>query len=171
MSMRYTFIAYSLVASILFTFSNCGIYSLSGVNIPDDVKSISIAYFPNQAPQVAPTLSQVFSEKLRLKFQNETRLFLKDEEGDYQISGIINNYQITPVGITGNTQAAENRLTMASKVTFVCPKYPDYDFVKSYTNFINFEASINFDGIENRLINELTDMMVQDILNDIALKW
>jgi hypothetical protein len=104
--------------------TSCGIYSLSGVNIPDDIKSVSVAYFPNQAPQVAPTLSQVFTEKLRDKFQNETRLFLKDSEGDYQISGFISDYRIDPVGISGNTQATENRLTISAKVDFVCPKYP-----------------------------------------------
>lgn len=150
---------------------HCGIYSLSGVNIPDDVKSISIEYFPNQAPQIAPTLSQEFTEKLRDKFQNETRLYLRDEEGDYQISGVITDYRIEPVGVTGNTEAAENRITMSAKLSFKCPKHPDFDFEKTYSNFRNFEASINIDAIESELIRDLTDMMVQDIFNDIALKW
>jgi len=156
---------------VLFTFNQCGIYSLSGVNIPDDVKSISISYFPNQAPQVAPTLSQVFTEKLKDKFQSETRLFLTTEEGDYQIDGVINGYNIAPVGITGNTAASENRLTMTSKVDFKCPKHPKFDFTKTYTNFVNFDAGINYTTIEDRLIQDVTTMMVQDIFNDIALKW
>lgn len=156
---------------ILFTFNQCGIYSLSGVNIPDDVKSISIAYFPNQSQQIAPTLSQVFTEKLKDKFQNETRLFLTAEDGDYQIDGIINDYRITPVGITGNTAAAENRLTMSTKIDFKCPNHPKFDFTKTYTNFVNFDAAINFTTIEDRLIQDVTTMMVQDIFNDIALKW
>jgi hypothetical protein len=150
---------------------SCGIYSFSGVTIPDDVKSISIHYFPNQAPQVAPTLSQVFTEKLRDKFQNETRLFLTPQNGDYHIDGVITDYAIQPVGVSGNTAATENRLTMMAKVNFQCVGYPKLNFTKTYTNFVNFEASTNFATIENRLIDEVTAMMVQDIFNDIALKW
>ncbi|MCO6495320.1 MAG: LptE family protein [Bacteroidetes bacterium] len=155
----------------VFLFSNCGIYSLSGVNIPNDVKSISILYFPNQAPQVAPTLSQVFTEKLKDKFQSETKLYLKDQEGDYQIDGIITDYNIRPVGISGNTAATENRLTMSAKVNFTCPNHPKFNFTKTYTNFVNFPASTDYSAIESQLITDVTTMMVQDIFNDIALKW
>lgn len=165
------FVRFVWLGYFLFSFSACGIYSFSGVTIPDDIKSISIAYFPNQAPQVAPTLSQVFTEKLRDKFQNETRLFLTPQNGDYHIEGIISDYKIEPVGVSGNTTATENRLTMMSKVTFQCLAYPKLNYTKTYTNFVNFEASTNFATIENRLIDEVTAMMVQDIFNDIALKW
>jgi hypothetical protein len=151
---------------------SCGIYSLSGVNIPPDIKSISISYFPNQAPQVAPTLSQVFTEKLRDKFQNETKLFLQPEQGDYQISGVISQYSIQPVSIGGNTAATENRLTIATNVEFVCPKYPDMNFSKSFSNFLNFDASRNLSPeLERQLIDQVSEMLVQDIFNAIALKW
>jgi hypothetical protein len=156
---------------IVVLLSACGIYTFSGVKIPDDVKSISIAYFPNQAPQTAPTLSQVFTEKLRDKFQNETRLFLKPEEGDYQVSGSIVDYRIEPVGVSGDTEATENRLTITSKVEFKCPKHPDLDFNKNFSNFVNFDASRSLETVETQLINEVTDMMVQDIFNAIALMW
>lgn len=161
----------ALLMISLLLFNRCGIYSLSGVNIPDDVKSISIQYFPNQAPQVAPTLSPVFTEKLKDKFQSETRLFLKEQEGDYQIDGVITGYNIAPVSISGNTSATENRLTMVVKVNFSSPNHPKFDFNKSYSNFVNFPASTDYSAIETQLINDITTMLVQDIFNDIALKW
>lgn len=160
-----------LLCTSLLMFSNCGIYSLSGVNIPDDVKSISIMYFPNQAPQVAPTLSQVFTEKLKDKFQSETKLYLTDQDGDYQIDGLITDYNIQPVSISGNTAATENRLTMSTKVNFTSPKHSKFNFNKTYTNFVNFPAATDYSAIETQLITDVTNMMVQDIFNDIALKW
>jgi outer membrane lipopolysaccharide assembly protein LptE/RlpB len=169
--MRPIIISICMCLILALTNSGCGWYSLSGVNIPDDVKSISIAYFTNQAPQVAPTLSQVFTEKLRLKFQSETRMYLTDTDGDYQINGAITQYRIEPVGITGNTQAAENRLTFVVKVDFNSPGHPKYAFSKNYSNFVNFPADVNLDNIEAGLIEEVTTMTVQDIFNDIALKW
>jgi hypothetical protein len=39
--------------------------SLSGASIPKDAKTFSVAFFPNNAPLVQPTLSQTFTEELR----------------------------------------------------------------------------------------------------------
>ena len=46
------------------TLNGCGYkvtYNLSGGSIPPEAKTFSVAYFPNNAPMVAPTLSNVLT--------------------------------------------------------------------------------------------------------------
>ena len=67
-----------LLGSVLF--SGCifmtGGYSLSGASIPEAAKTFSVAYFPNNAPMVSPTLSTTFVEALKDKFSRQTKLQL-----------------------------------------------------------------------------------------------
>ena len=42
-----------------------GGYSFTGASIPDAAKTFSVAYFPNNAPMVSPTLSTTLVEELK----------------------------------------------------------------------------------------------------------
>ena len=54
-----------LIGSII---NGCKVYSFTGASISSDIKTVSIKYFPNKASIVQPSLSQVFTEKLKDKF-------------------------------------------------------------------------------------------------------
>ena len=85
------------IASLCFA-SGCGYkvtYNLSGGSIPPEAKTFSVAYFPNNAPMVAPTLSNVLTEGLRDKFSRQTRLQQVEEGGDFAFEGEITNYTST----------------------------------------------------------------------------
>ena len=60
-----------------------GGYSFSGASIPDAAKTFSVAYFPNNAPMVSPTLSTMLTEALRDKFLRQTKLQMVNEDGDF----------------------------------------------------------------------------------------
>ncbi|MFN5922150.1 MAG: hypothetical protein ACK45I_12685, partial [Bacteroidota bacterium] len=62
--------------------SGCGIYSHTGASIPPEAKTFSVDYIGNVSSIVAPTLSQVLTEKLKQKFINETQLKLAQSDGD-----------------------------------------------------------------------------------------
>ncbi len=64
-------------------------YSLSGASIPPEAKTVSIAYFPNNAMLVNPNLSAVFTDKLRDRFNRQTKLQAVDENGDFAFEGEI----------------------------------------------------------------------------------
>ncbi|MFN9583301.1 MAG: hypothetical protein ACK566_11655, partial [Bacteroidota bacterium] len=89
--------------------SGCGIYSHTGASIPPEAKTFSVDYIGTVSSIVAPTLSQVLTEKLKQKFINETQLKLAQSDGDFQFSGKITNYTTAPVGIQGNQTNAVNR--------------------------------------------------------------
>jgi len=146
-------------------------YSLSGINIPADVKNISIQYFANQASYVNPSLSQKFTEQLKDKFIRETSLAIVSPEGDFKISGTISEYKTESVASSSNTGSIKNRFTMVVKVVFECPKHKDLNFTESISKFQEFDASETFQSIEGRLSEEVSTQIIQEIFNKVALKW
>lgn len=146
-------------------------YSLSGVNIPDDVNTFSVSFFPNEARLVNPRLSQVFTEKLRSKFLNETRLSLVESDGDFRFSGSISDYRIDPIAVQNNTAATQNRLQMTVNVKFESPGHTDLNFETPFSFFIDYDAAQNFQSLETALSDQLSDQIVQQIFNKVALNW
>ncbi|MBO7236278.1 MAG: hypothetical protein J6V05_06810, partial [Alistipes sp.] len=58
----------SIIALMAMVVSGCGYkvtYNLSGGSIPPAAQTFSVAYFPNNAPMVAPSLSNALTEGLR----------------------------------------------------------------------------------------------------------
>ncbi|MFN4972466.1 MAG: LPS assembly lipoprotein LptE [Bacteroidota bacterium] len=151
--------------------SGCGIYSHTGASIPPEAKTFSVDYIGNVSSIVAPTLSQVLTEKLKQKFINETQLKLAQSDGDFQFSGKITNYTTAPVGIQGNQTNAVNRLTIVAEITFESRIDPKKNFTQTFTNFADFPATQNFAVAEPGLINQITDMMVTDIFNKAVINW
>ncbi len=160
-----------ITAGLIFFHVGCGFYSHTGASIPPEAKTFSVATFPNFAPIVSPTLSQVFTEKLKQKFINETQLKLAQADGDLQFSGKILEYRTEPVGVQGDQQNAVNRLTMVAEVTFENLIDPKKNFTQRFTNFVDFPASQSFSSTETELISKVTDMMTTDIFNKAVINW
>src|SRR6478609_7584340 len=89
---------------ILIFFYGCGVYSFTGASVSPDIKSVTIAYFPNRASIMQPSLSQVFTEKMKDKFVSQTNLTLVKSSGDLQFDGFITDYNTAPTAIRGDEE-------------------------------------------------------------------
>jgi len=161
----------NIVAILLLGMQSCNIYNFRGANIPEDVNTFSVGFFNNEAQLVNPSLSIDFTEKLKTKFQSENTLNLKSEEGDYQISGVIRRYEVTPAALNAQTGSAQNQFTIVVNCEFNCEKYPEKNFTRDFTSSITFDATKEFSTVESALSAELTDIIVQQIFSAIALDW
>jgi len=154
--------------------SSCGFcksYDPRGTNIPEDIKTFSVDFFNNEAQIINPQLSINFTEKLKTKFQSETRLTLKSSDGDYRISGSIKDYRIEPATRNTNSGTAQNQLTISVKVFFECPRYPEKNFNKDFSFFRTYDAALSLSSVENSLSSDISDNIVQQIFASIALDW
>lgn len=160
-----------ILTVILIPTLGCGIYSQSGASIPPEAKTFSVAYIANTAPVIAPTLSQVITERLKTKFINETPLKLTTESGDLSFSGIITDYKTAPVAVQGNQTTSVTRLTITMQIEFENKFDKEKSFKETFSNFADFDASSNFAAIEGELINKVTDGIVQQVFNKAFINW
>ncbi|NNJ55335.1 MAG: LptE family protein [Bacteroidia bacterium] len=162
---------YSIILLLLFMQHSCGIYSFSGTSIPPEVETFSVGFFENLASINSPLLSQTFTEKLKQKFISETNLSIVETEGDFKFTGDITNFVIAPVSAQSTDNAQLNRLTITINVKLESEKNPKSDFEQSFNNFQDFDAAENFNSVEDQLIDEITDMLVQQVFNKAAINW
>lgn len=163
----------SALVFVCFLIASCKFYSLSfsGTSIPLEVETFSVSFIENNAPINSPLLSQSFTEKLKQKFIQETRLGIEERNGDFDFSGEILSYVVAPVSAQSTDNAQLNRLTITARIKLVCPINPKLEFDQSFTNFSDFDATQNFSSLEERLNIEITDMLVQQIFNKAAINW
>lgn len=150
---------------------SCGIYTFTGADIHPDAKTISIAYFQNQATQVQPILSQKFTDALQDQFIQQTSLNLTRSNGDLQFEGYISDYQITPISINSNDQANQNRLSIKVFVRFNNLIENDKSFEKSFNRFADFNSNIELSNIEEDLMDEIIIELINDIFNTAVVNW
>lgn len=151
--------------------NSCGVYSLSGASISPEVKSFSVAFFPNRATLVQPILSQAFTERLKERFIAQTRLLQVDREGDIRFEGYISDYRANPVAIQGNQAAALNRLTISVYVKFSNLKDPKQNFETTFTRYADYDSRKSLQEVELSLIDDVNRQLVDDIFNKSVSNW
>lgn len=159
----------------------CGVYSFSGANIPPGTNSISIQTFYDEIGTGPPNLSQLFTEKIKDYYQQNTSLSLVTNEGDLQIEGSIVGYRLTPMApkASGSKNfedadiAALERLTITVKVTYLSVQDDSFDFEgQNFSFYQDYDPDKeDFNSIEATLIDEIYDAIVLDIFNATVANW
>ena len=148
-----------------------GGYSMSGASIPEGAKTFSVAYFPNNAPMVSPTLSTMLTEALKDKFSRQTKLQLVDENGDFAFEGEITGYTSTTASVSSNDYALLNRLTISIRVKFTNAVEPDKSFTQTFQQFTDYDSQQLLTDIQTTLDEEIVNQLVTDIFMASASNW
>jgi hypothetical protein len=146
-------------------------YSFTGASIPPTAQTFSVAYFPNNAAMVAPTLSNVLTEALKDRFTRQTRLTQIPEEGDFALEGEIIRYETTPTSVSADEYALQNRLTITVQVRFNNAVEPQWNFTRSFSAFADYDANQLLQEVEGTLIEEIVETLVDNIFNATASNW
>jgi hypothetical protein len=146
-------------------------YSFTGASISPAVKSISVDYLPNNAILIEPTLSRKLTEAIRDKFTSQSSLSLIGSNGDLHIAGEITGYTTEPVAITGDQQAALQRLKITVNIRFTNKIDPTQDFETSFSRFADYNAAQQLSTVQNALLEVINDELAQDIFNKAVVNW
>ena len=159
----------------------CGVYSFSGANIPPGTNTISIQTFYDEVGTGPPNLSQLFTEKIKDYYQQNTSLSLVANEGDLQVEGSIVGYRLTPMAprASGSKNfedadiAALQRLTITVKVTYLSMQNDTFDFEgQNFSFYMDYDPEkVDFNSIEATLVEEIYDAIVLDIFNATVANW
>jgi len=158
------------ISSLLFM-SSCGFYSFNGASISQDIETFSVQYFPNRAKTIVPSLSQFFTEKLKDYILEQSNLELETSTGDIDFSGEIIKYEIKPMAIQANEQAAQNRLTITIKLIYTNNRNISKNFEKNFSRYSDYMSNQNLNDIENSLIEQITSELSEDIFNKAFVNW
>lgn len=161
----------ALLALVTFL-QSCGVYSFTGASISPDVKTVQITDFPNYAQLINPSLEQTFTQGLLDLFLNQTNLTLVNNNGDLQFEGEITEYRVIPTATTGNSTAAQNRLTIAVKVRFYNNKDEEQNFEKTFSHYADFDANKDLSGsFEDALVQIILERIFENIFNEAVANW
>ena len=146
-------------------------YSLSGASIPPDAKTFSVAYFPNNAPMVAPILSATLTDELTQRFATRTSLVQVEEGGDFAFEGDIVGYSSTTSSVSSGDYALQNRLTITVKVKFTNAIDDKMSFNKNFSAYADYDSTKLLTEVEGELITQIVEQLVTDIFQAAASNW
>ena len=167
--MRRLFILFCAAISLL---TACTVkYSLSGASIPPDAKTFSVAYFPNNAPMVAPILSATMTDELTQRFASRTNLVQVEDGGDFAFEGEIVGYSSTTSSVSSGDYALQNRLTITIKVKFTNAIDDKMSFNKNFSSYADYDSTKLLNEVESELIPQIVEQLVTDVFQAAASNW
>ena len=146
-------------------------YSLSGASIPPDAKTFSVAYFPNNAPMVAPILSATMTDELTQRFASRTNLVQVEDGGDFAFEGEIVGYSSTTSSVSSGDYALQNRLTITIKVKFTNAIDDKMSFNKNFSAYADYDSTKLLNEVESELIPQIVEQLVTDVFQAAASNW
>ncbi|UIR55531.1 LPS assembly lipoprotein LptE [Sphingobacterium sp. SRCM116780] len=157
---------------LLLSVTSCGVkYGFTGGSIPEGMKTVSVLYFENIASMVYPTLSQNFTEALKQRIRNQSRLSQVNDNADATFEGFITDYSITPAAVeAGTDRAALNRLSITIKVNYHNKIVEKDNFEQAFTRFKDFSGQLQA-AQEETLNREIIQMLTEDVYNKAFANW
>ncbi len=160
-----------VILSLMLLVTSCGFYSLTGASIPAEAKTVSVQYFPNNAPLVHPQLSNTLTNALRDMFMTQTTLEQVDHDGDLAIEGEITDYSTYPVAITGDQTAALNRLKITINVRFYNRFDDSKDFETTFSQYEDYPSKQDLNSVQDELIELIVKKLAEDVFNKAVVNW
>jgi hypothetical protein len=151
--------------------SGCKVYSFTGANVSSDIKNFSTELFQNQANNGPAALPQIFTDRLKLKFQTEANLRMVPSNGDLQFRGAIVGYTYTSEAPVAGATSGLNKLSITVRVEFINTKDEKDIWTENFTRYAQFSSSEESSSVENRLIDEIIRQLVDDIFQKALVKW
>lgn len=158
-------------ALCLLLFQACTL-SLSETSIEyDKTKSFGVDQFKNKAGGAPAILAQQFSEQLKLKVLNNTRLRYLGRDADIQFSGTLVRYDVSSFAPQPGETTASQRLTIDIAVKFINTKDEKQNWEQTFSRFEDFSASSSLAAVQNQLVRSIYDQIIEDIFNKAFSNW
>ena len=146
-------------------------YGFKGISIPPEAKTISVAFFQNNATMASPSESQKFTEKMRDMVSSQTNLALTKQNGDLQFEGAIVDYSVSPVAVQSTDQAALNRLTVTINVKYTNSIDQSKSFNQNFQRFYDYSSSKTLSTIESEALDEINRQIAEDVFQKAFNNW
>jgi len=157
------------VLSLVFV-SSCTI-RFNDWDISQEVKTFSIQQFETTAGNAPPTLGQQFSEQIKERVMNDTRLLFAPNKGDIQFSGAVTNYDVSPIAPQPGATVSLQRLTIKLNIQFRDNTNKEKNWEQSFNRFSDFSAEVDISSVESQLVEEIYAQIIEDVFNKAFGNW
>ena len=159
-----------LVCLIYILAGGCVSYNFTGGSMPPNIKTISIQSFYNQSGNGPPSMSLQLTEKFKSFYQNNTKLQIVKENGDWKLEGMITKYYVQPIAPQANQTAGQTRLTITINASFI-DELNNREFKKDFSFYADFAQSQSLSQVESELVNTILDQLVLMVFNETTSNW
>lgn len=157
----------------------CGCYSFKGISIPPTISTFFVDQFQNGAGNAPPDIGQRFSDILKDRVLNNSRLNFDDSVPDIEFTGTVSSYSVQSVAPERRSTDSEigefgsslNRLSISIQVDYVDNLDDESSWNQSFSFFEDFESATNLSDVEDELIESIFDQITTDIFNKSFTNW
>lgn len=143
-------------------------------SVPPEWKKFRVQTLESKAANAPISYAPNLTEEIKDAIQNRVGLKLVSNESDdpqVTVTGVVDNYNVTPLSLQDNTAQVKNRLTIRASFEIFITE-PEEEVMKlNVSRFSDFDASQNVGAIQNQLLGEINDQIVQDVLNKLLSNW
>ena len=160
-----------LYIPLLLITSSCGFYTFSGASISPEIKNIKINYFINEAENLKANLDRDITQKLTDFIIEQTDLSVNNDNYEIEINGKIISYDISPISISSNDFANQNRLSISVNIDFKNYINEKENYNQKFTRYVDYKSDQNIEEIESELNDQILEEICIDIFNKTFVNW
>ena len=164
----------SLIIVLAFTGCYPVSVSLRDGSVPLEWKRFTVYTLSNEAANAPISYPPELSEQIKDAIQNRVGLRLvNDESEDPQvvINGIVKDYSISPIALQGDDLAAKNRLTVQAKFEIFINAPTENLMELNVSRFVDFDSNLDVGSNQAELLQEISEQIIQDVLNKLLSNW
>lgn len=170
MNCKNSILAISTIIILLgITVTSC--YSFKGISIAPDVNTYYISTFENRAGNAPAGIEQQFSETLKDKVRNESRLKYSDENPDIEFEGSITGFNVRSMAPTSGNLTAFNRLTISVSVNYINANDEEENWTKSFSWYQDFENDVDLSSSQDEFVETIFVQLAEDVFNAAFTNW
>jgi protease II len=160
---------------ILFFFSSFLLsaccYSFKGVSIPAEINTFYVENFTLRAENAPVELDIIFSQALRNKIRNESKLRQREQDPDVLFSGEITNFYVSAEAPQENNTVALNKLEITVQVVYTNNRNEKENYTQSFSFFKTFPSDQDLQSVQDALIKEIFKTITENIFNKTFTNW
>lgn len=175
MKSKQAFLPTILLIVSFFAFEGCH-YSMTGAST--NAQTIQVEEFFNNTDLGPANFGQVFTNRLKDYYQQNSSLRVVKENGQLVIEGMITTYQLTQVApVSGGAgqvgdPAALTRLTIGIRVNYVDTLEPKNSFKdRNFSFYADFPNTQELSSVQENLEKKIMDQIFIDLFNATIANW
>lgn len=163
--------AFFLSGLLFVVFHASGCYSFKGISIPQGATTFYVHNFEDISDLQLPNYNITFTETLKDKIRNESRLRWNDQDADIEFRGKIIGFTVSAVSPEVGATTAFNRLEVSVEVTYINNLSPEAGWTRRFSQFDNFPSDQNLLEAQEDILPGINTLLMEYIFNAAFTDW